>query len=313
MNPAVSDTECYNSKHEDTVRVNGVQTNVCRSYIDINPVIKRLIHKLINFIDTYYPNPLPEFRPKVPFNDGRIVVELKKPVILPFIVFRYNGASSLIIDIKDRSINEFAIHFKKNSIEKVEAYTSTDTPNSKVKIFIDSDGDFGLAHFVWLYTQGIDEAVVKTSNEEARKWFRDFINAIDSTSDIANTVTPHELLDRSLRTKTLEVMISKPHKNLNTLGIALLLGDDLARDASELIVTMSDDTGSVSQIKYYFRGDKPIHLTLDLDAKHRIEDVIDILSTVLESDNVFNSIKKSLTSFLEAYVKMKVVYTYITI
>jgi len=290
-----------------------IHTSISKNHTDIKSVVKKLTHRLINIINIYYPSPLPVFRPKVPFDEGSVIIELKKPVILPFTVSRYSSIfTSLIINIEDRPINKFKIYFTNKHIQKVVAYIPTDI-SFEAATFIDSIGDFGLAHFVWLYTHGIDEVTVKASNEEAGKWLKNFINAIDITSSITSTIAPHDIMNRNMNIRMLNVLISRPYKNLKTLRLVLLLGHESVKDASRLVITMSDDSGNVSEIKYYFRGETTLCLVIDLASNQDIDDVLDILSNISESDNIFNSIKRSLTSFLDAYIKMKVAYRYITI
>jgi len=267
-------------------------------YLNTLESIERVRRKLTNIIVDFRRGWLRDFVVKVPFVFDYVTIELKKPVVLPFdIEYGYVAANALYVGVGKRHVFKIAVRFLQSRLEGMVFFLRE--PYDRVYF-----GIYGLAYLALpeIY-EAVKEANIRSDEGHGVGWFRDYLEFLDEASKLDLTgLRVEDLGDADNKVAELYVTAEGVAKNLKK---AIM---HVSRTSTYLFVETADNRNVSITCDFIDKTKKEVMASLD-NAPADPQALIPFLLRVVEDDELFNSVKRSVMNYVEAYKKALIAYT----
>jgi len=291
-----------------------IRVNTSAKGTDIDETVKRILDKLNDVIREYIPTPLRYFERRVPFESGRLRIELNKPVRVPYVVEFYDDQLWQIIDLHlyEYTVNKLAMRFKFASV--YEVMLCCNSSGSTRTISSDVVGGFAFFYLtVSEFREAIREAYIFSRRTEVVEWFRQFINTLEIVSASEVSVIDRKDLYEYGDPPEFAVHIIRPTKRVDSISLRINISE-----LEDIKLTIRAVLGSEKRrerdirVTYQKYGSR---YTLNIygDDKMDAEVIAEVLHAVAENDRMFHEVRKRLATFLEVYAKTLLAFKLIEI
>jgi len=272
------------------------------SGFDVFEGVKEVRRRLVGVINDFRRGWLRDFVVKVPFVFDYVTIELKKPVVLSFdIEYGYVATNALYVGVGKRHVFKIAVRFLQSRLEGMVFYLRE--PYDRVYF-----GIYGLAYLALpeIY-EAVKEANIRSDEGHGVGWFRDYLEYLDEASKLDLTALRLEDLgDADNKVAELYVTAEGVAKNLKK---AIM---HVSRTSTYMFVETADNRNVSITCDFRDKTKKEVMASLD-NAPADPQAVIPFLLRVVEDDELFNSVKRSVMNYVEAYKKALIAYTLMNI
>jgi len=293
--------------------------------LHVYDVVTSVGDRLLEIVNKYYPAPPRSYRMSVPFEYGGITVRFKPPVKLSVLVF-YDSSSHPLRDdievhIRNCELNYIHIGFWDSRLWKVELFVD---PGGEAK----TGDDLMLAYLAFPeIRKAVVDADIEFETDESKRWFYEFLDALDVVSmmpDVVSREDLNDLLDWKHYVKTFGVSVTDFSEHVYKLNmyLSLLRDDNRFEEVGSMRLIIEVEVRSKGVARFVLDKSRYTsfeNITVDArairgaSAKDVMNYATETLFELLESDHVFSKVKKALTNFVDAYLKALVAFKFTTV
>jgi len=293
--------------------------------VDVYNILVYIKDRLVDIVNRYYPAPPRPYTISVPFTKDSISIRFRAPVILPFLVYpdkkHYPSSEVVEIYLYNFDLSSIFINFWREVLWSVELRSASGQIKAGDSILL-SYLVFPEVH------RALDEATIEFSSCDVKKWFEEFLDALDyvSRTNISDVITMKDLYNWSCYTSIFSISIVDLPKYVYDAKIDLSIlrnkNDFNKIDYLKIVIEMRVQNKGVAEFMFediHYR-EKPsenlkveVRTESDTRAKEVVSKAVEVLLMLIDSNNIFNSIERSITLFLDAYKKVLTAYKFMNI
>jgi len=260
---------------------------------------EKIRRKLESIVTRFHPARLKNFLVDVPFTADYVTVELKRPATLPFIIdYGFYNPESLHVDARKRQVDKITIWFGNGKLESVTLHYRSAEGDKTITQY----GMLGLAYLALPeIREALKDAEIKSKRGHGERWLRNFLEHLDNVSDSdIYMVRLEDIMDQDNKINEIDVDVK-----------------NVARDAAYANIHLHPDIGLLEikaktmhnkevSIGYVFYDKENTRITYNVSASSSL--VAAILYVLAENDRVYDTVKRSLIDFTNAYRRALIAY-----